>query len=537
MRYKGIVCLALGLAFSVSAHAVDERILMAPGRAVERLAGADSSLPGGEKETRALATGSSAWLSDNAVAVRGYRGGTDYILAPAEYRLDSATDLLLHFDEARPEDEAANYDCRAGSSFSIDRHRALLGGGAALFKGPNSALSLSPRPGALFLNGSRFRDFAIEFWLYPAVAENGEVIIEWKSLRKLPKGIEPETLSCVILGGRISWSFNNFFERPVLGGGSRAEIATRVELRAKSPLVPKTWSHHLLRFDGDTGLLEYLVDGVPEATTYATVDGHEGTSGGSGGGVFAPAIGASAPLLVGADYSGLMDEFRLSKASVDKPSLNAYGTDPGLVISPVADLGAGHSRLRSIEVTRKTPTDTSIEFSYRISDEWVGWGLDSPEWIPFRPGQSLPDSALGRYVQVRAELYSDGRGKASPALSSYVLHFEPDELPPPPARVVATPKDGAIELRWSRVPESDLAGYLVYYGDAPGEYYGTEAVEGASPLDAGLTTTVTLTGIPNGKLIYIVIAAYDSAAPPGAAATRAGEFSKEVAARPSRTAQ
>lgn len=537
MRYKGIVCLALGLALSGAASALDERILLAPGLPARRLAGADSALSGGDKGGLANVASAASWLSDNAVAVRGFKGGTDFVLAPAEYRLDGDTDLLLHFDGARPEDEAAHYGCRPSPSFAIERQRALLGRGAALFKGPASALSLEPGAGALLQSGSRFRDFAIEFWLYPSVAENGEVILEWKSLRKLPKGIEPESLSCVILGGRISWSFNNFFEKPILGGGSRAELATRVELRARSPLVPKAWSHHLLRFDGDTGLLEYLVDGVPEATAYATVDGHEGSGGGAGGGVFAPAIGASAPLVLGVDYSGLMDEFRLTRAPVDKPSLSAYGTDPGLVISPVADLGAGHSRLSSIEVARKTPGDTSIEFSYRVSDDWVGWGLDSPEWIPFRPGQALPETARGRYVQVRAELYPDGRGRSTPSLSSYVLHFEPDELPPPPSRIVATPKNGAIELRWSRVLDSDVAGYLVYYGDVPGEYYGEEAAEGPSPVDAGSSTTITLSGIPNGKLIYIVVAAYDAAAAPGAAAARAGEFSKEVAARPSRTAQ
>ena len=143
MRYKGIVCLALGLAFSVSAFAVDERYTHGPGprrRAPRRSRFGPARRPKGRRKP--LAAGSSSWLSDNAMAIRGYRGGTDYVLAPAEYRLDSATDLLLHFDGVRPEDEAANYDCRAGASFSIDRHRALLGGGAALFKGP--ALGLEP---------------------------------------------------------------------------------------------------------------------------------------------------------------------------------------------------------------------------------------------------------------------------------------------------------------------------------------------------------------------------------------------------------
>lgn len=529
--------MALCLALSWAAFAVDERILLASTGLPQRLAGADSGLPGGDRGGRASVGGAGDWLLDNAVSVRGYRGGSDYVLAPDEYRPDLSTDLLLHFESTKPSDVASHYLCSAGGSFALDRKAALLGRAAARFRGSSSTLSLSPLEGALLKGGNRFRDFSIEFWLYPTVAENGEVILEWKSFRRLTGAVETESFSCVISGGRLAWSFSNFFEKPILGGGTRAELANKIELRAKSPLIPKKWSHHLLRFDGDTGLLEYLVDGVTEATAYATADGHEGGGSGAAGSVFTPAVGADAPLQIGVNYSGLMDEFRITNAAQDRPQLTSFGRDPGLVISPVIDLGVGHSRLRSIDATRKTPGNSSIEFSYRISDDWVGWSPDSPEWLPLRPGQALPSSARGRYVQIRAELFPDGTGKYSPSLSSYLVHYEPDELPPPPARVVAIPKNGAIELKWSRVPEADVAGYLVFYGDAPGEYYGTEAVEGASPIDAGNTVSFTLSGIPNGRLIYIVVAAYDAAASPGAAASRAGEFSQEVSARPSRTAE
>ena len=70
--------------------------------------------------------------------------------------------------------------------------------------------------------------------------------------------------------------------------------------------MPRVWSHHLLRFDGDTGLVEYLVDGRPEATAYATATGREG------GTVFEPAVGAAAPLEFCPEYSGLADELRIS---------------------------------------------------------------------------------------------------------------------------------------------------------------------------------------------------------------------------------
>jgi hypothetical protein len=480
----------------------------------------------------------------------------DYVIVDDAYKNDPSVDLLLHFDDVVGSDETGNWDLVAGRSFSIDKAKALLGEGAGNFRGPDSVLTLSPKAGSVFGKNSGFRDFSIEFWLYPANADNGEVVLLWRSLRKLPSGVLPQQLSCVVSGGRLSWSFSGFFARP--GGSKAADADSRIELRARSTLVPREWSQHLLRFDGDTGLVEYLVDGRPEATAYATASGREG------GTVFEPTVGAAAPLEFCPDYSGLADEFRISRRFVEEPSLRPFGRDPSLVVSPVTDLGYGNSRLLAVEAEYKAPGTASVEFAYRIADTWAGWSADSPAWIPLRPGEALPESARGRYAQVKSELFADGSGRLSPSLSSITLRYEADPPPPAPARLIAYPKDGAVELHWTKVPEADLAGYLVYYGDRPGEYFGSGADQGPSPIDAGNTTTLTITGISNGRLLYFVVAAYDTGPDPDAglpgfragysgaalnhaesepgtalerAESRAGEFSMETAARPSRTAK
>jgi hypothetical protein len=297
--------------------------------------------------------------------------------------------------------------------------------------------------------------------------------------------------------------------------------------------VPRTWTHNLLRFDGDTGLLEYLIDGVPEAITHVTATGREG------GTVWQPAIGGLADLHLAPDFSGLVDEFRLSRRFVEDPSLKPFPREPALVISPVADLGFTHSRLVAIDLVARTPGTSGIELAYRMADEAAGWASEAPGWIPFRPGQDLAPSALGRYVQVRAELYADGSLRETPSLSALVFRYEPDPPPPPPSAVQAFPRNGAIELRWSRVPLADIGGYLIYYGEAPGEYRGRLAFEGPSPVDAGAKLSLTLTGLENGRIYYFAVASYDAAgrtASGGNPPSRAGEFSTEVSARPSRTA-
>lgn len=536
MNYKGICFLAICMLAAVPARALEERVKLVPGQASAVYASSPSS-----ESVPARALGE--WIVDGAVLRKGFKGGMDYVIADGAYANDPAVDLLLHFDALSEGDVSGNWAASAGRSYAIDATKALLGAGSGSFRGGDSSLSLSPKAGSMFGKDSSFRDFSIEFWLFPANADNGEVVLLWRSLRKLPSGVLPQLLSCVVSGGRLSWSFSGFFARP--GGLKPGDAASRVELRARAPLVPRVWSHHLLRFDGDTGLVEYLVDGRPEAIAYATASGREG------GTVFEPEVGAVSPIELCPDYSGLVDELRISRRFVDEPSLRPYGRDPAIVATPVADLGFGNSRLAAVDVEYKAPGTAGIEFSYRIADSWAGWGPESPEWLPFRAGEALNATARGRYAQVKAELYADGSGRLTPSLSSITFRYFADPPPPAPAKLIALPKDGAVELRWTRVPEADLAGYLVYYGERPGEYFGTGAAQGSSPVDVGDTTTLTLSGLPNGRLLYFVVAAYDSGPDPDAgvegakrteatlsrASSRAGEFSPEAAARPSRTAK
>ncbi|HUX41407.1 MAG TPA: LamG-like jellyroll fold domain-containing protein [Rectinemataceae bacterium] len=522
-------CLSLALLVAIPARALEERIVVAPGQTSVR-----EAAPGVTIVAKDIAPTFGDWVADGAALRIGYRGEPEYVLAHDLYKADAGTDLLLPFDDAAMGDATGHWTKVGSSGPSLDSATPRLGAGAAYFNGPASILRLEPGRAALFADRSRFRDFSIEFWLYPADAENGEVILMWQSIRKSGTDTLAQQLSCLVSSGRLSWSFDNFFAAPdgAFRGVGAFPRTTDITLTAKSPLIPRSWSHHLIRFDADTGLLEYLVNGVPEDMAYVTSTGHEG------GTVFTPAIGGASPISIGADYSGLLDEFRIERSFVSSPSLHPYGRDPALVLSPIVDLGYGHSRLLAVDAEEKIPGTSGIELSYRIADEAAAWSLDRPAWIPLRPGEPLPETARGRYAQVRAELYADGTGKLTPALSSLTFHFEPDPPPPPPSKLIAIPHDGSIELRWTRVPVADLGGYLVYYGDNPGEYMGKGAVEGDSPVDAGAALSFTLTGLTNGRLYFFAIASYDTPGTRAAGGTptaRAGSVSTEVAARPSRT--
>lgn len=439
------------------------------------------------------------------------------VLDPAQYRTAEDTDLLIHFDADSGRDETGRWRIEPQGSFKrAPGDLAYMGSGAASFRAPGSQLTLHPEKSGVFGTGSVSGDFSLEFWLYPANVESGEILLLWKGARRDGSRTTTQQISAIFSRNRMLFAFTNFFAPP--GGGT-----FQLNLTGTSLLVPRTWSHHLVRFDSSTGLVEYLMNGLPEAAAYATSTGREG------GAIFLPSVGTASPVTLGPNYTGLLDELRLSSRWVERPNLSRYGTEPGFAVSPLLDLGWNNTRLNSVDAEIRTPGDSGAAFFFRAGDTPEAWRENSPEWIPFRPGEPLPETARGRYAQVRVELYPDPRGSEGPVLSSITLRYLPDPPPPPPGEVLAVPGDGRITVRWSRVPEADLAGYLVYYGLAPGDYYGTEAVQGPSPVDAGGAVSVTLTGLVNGRLYYIAVASYDSVLP-----RRPGEFSREVSARPAK---
>jgi hypothetical protein len=104
--------------------------------------------------------------------------------------------------------------------------------------------------------------------------------------------------------------------------------------------------------------------------------------------------------------------------------------------------------------------------------------------------------------------------------------------------VTAAARDGAVELSWRPSAGSDLGGYLVYFGTSGGEYLGEIVILNKgmtrSPIDAGNRTSLRIEGLTNGTLYYFAVAAYGLAYRGGGDGRGAGEFSREVAARPLR---
>jgi hypothetical protein len=536
----------------------------------------DAETRQGITEINALRPGPVLALASGVVAGKAGEAGT--------------VDMALSFDEGRPTlfiDGVGHYRVKSSDSSAVSAagpQWARMGQGAVLFSastgnfaGSSSAalgagqrvsvsgggpLTIEPYRGdALFSPGRNMRDFTLEFWVYPLNMENGEQLLSWFASNTLPNtGLVSQRIQCVVTKNRFQWSFENFFFAP---HGSQA---LNLALTSQSSVVPKTWSHHLIRFDADTGFLEYMVNGNSEAIVYATSSGREEAE------VYTPLVGEGGIFTLGNRFSGMIDEFRIHRSFTVDPSLQRYAATGGRIESRTIDLGENSGLLKleasggriSLREGRarndyagsgdfRFADNSAVQFFLRAGDNPYRW--TETDWRVVMPGADLSDLLKGRYVQVAAALYPSGDGETSPYLEEIRILYRPNQPPRPPSQLMAVASDGAVVLSWKNSSDLNTSGYLVYYGTARGEYFGKDADLGVSPLDAGKRSSLRIEGLQNGTVYYFAVAAYShtaqldafsrgenwrenslqaSRAEAGGSPPHVGEFSREVSARPLR---
>lgn len=463
---------------------------------------------------------------DGVISVPGRWGLEDLTLDQGGYPVDPDTELLYHFDRASEGDAAGAW--RYAGTAAGDRGvgpmvaaaAAAIGPGGAAFTGRGDGVELVGPKDGLLAPDSAWGDFTIELWLHPATLANGETVLSWEGGVREGGGVATQALRVYLRDRRLVWEARDLFTLP---GGRRLSFT----LTGIRQLLPRAWHHHLLRFDARLGLLEYALDGEVEAVVHTTDTGREK------GSVAVPTIGAalSSPLVVGASYTGFLDELRVSRRFVEAPSLARLPATSGTAVSRLVDLGTTAARVARIETVQATPADSALFYYYRLSDEL---GRPAPAdsgagWTPFAPGAALPSGTRGRWLQLLVEFFPDGRRTSAPTLSNIRVVYEPHLPPLAPVGLVATPGNGKVTLSWRRVDDPEVTGYEVYYGTEPGSWFGEGAAEGPSPVDAGNVTGLVVTGLENGKLYYFTVAAYNGVEP-----RQRSPFAAEVGARPSR---
>ncbi|HOF84202.1 MAG TPA: hypothetical protein PLS27_04445 [Treponemataceae bacterium] len=473
-------------------------------------------LSGVPEEKTMLLGGPAGWTAfsreQNLARARGRLGYEAVVLDSSG---DSATDdLYLSFDGTVFGDEAENYALVSNDLLPAGTAQARHGG-AALCNTDNSGLVLRGSPESLFGSPGAAKSFTIEFWLYPAVTENGSILFQWRSSRTGDGLPRYQYIRSVIMKNRLEWSFSNIWS-------TFAGEPVNVVLSGRRNLVPGEWTHHALSYDAVTGLLEYRIDGETEVIRFLTHGGRES------GDVYPAILGAVSEIEIAPRFSGLLDEFRIRRSPAGSVTIenrnelmNRYPVRGGRFETNPLDSGGPASVLESLDAEIDRPGETGAAFFVRAGENFYRWTDTSPEWQPVRPGEPVT-GVSGRYFQVAVELYPDGEAAATPVLTSISLKYREDTPPWPPVRLRAEPGDGFVTLSWPASIDHDTAGYLVYWGTRPGEYLGS-----GSPLDAGKNLSAKIENLENGVLYYFSVAAYDAAGK-----THQGPQSAEASVRP-----
>ncbi len=444
----------------------------------------------------------------------GY-GALGLISSPA--KISETTDMYLSFDFPEPVEETGSYTLVSYATVRSSAKAAKFGEGAALYstQSKEDGVRLKPNKNSFFAGESIVHSFTIEFWLKPQVIESGSIILKWWSSLSNKKTTMFQNIIAAVAGGKLEWSFLNIWQT-----GDNKELD--VKLSGMSNLIPEIWSHHLITYNENTGLLEYRMNGKVEAVTYLTDTRTESPQ------VLYAMLGAESDVVIGTRYSGLIDEFKVTKFFSEQGMpwqisalFEKFAPEGGRIETNIIDADGKKSAAKMLRAVLDKPDQTDVEFFIRAADTPFNWNSTYPEWKSVRINEKIKNIE-GRYFQLACAIYPDATGLKSPLVHSISLEYEKDNPPLPPAKVLAKPSNGSVMLSWSPSVNFDVKGYLVYYGEQRGEYFAA-----GSPIDAGNTLKFKIEGLQNGKLYFFAVAAYDEER-----GGHAGDLSQEVWARP-----
>lgn len=438
---------------------------------------------------------------------------------------DEETDLLINFENKENPILLGDYEILSnGLTFSENTQHHKLAG----FSRNLGGLELQGKKGSFFGDEGLHGSFSLEFWLNPSIVENGEEIFNWESSLNYDGQLIYQLLKCSFHKGHFEWNISNFFHSFEV-----TNINAEVKLTGTSKIIPNSWSYHVLSFNAENGLLEYIVNGITEDLTYITSDKTEK------GEVSLVTLGTVSKVEICNDYTGLIDEIRLIRRPYSPPSFQTpdkagkightkFIPNGGNFVSNPIMISYG-AKLNSLVAEMNKPEQTEIYYYIRYGENQYNWTKDFPKWIEVKNGEELKD-AKGLYFQVAAQLFPDGNGEITPTITQIKLDFTelPEPLPPFVVRAIA--KNQSVTLNWNYSVDENAGGYFIYYGLRPGEYLGRFANEGNSPIDVGKVNSYTITGLENGKIYYFSVASkseYDERI--------IGPLSKEVFARPVNT--
>lgn len=499
-------------------------------------------------------------LLENASVSAGPGGKAVYMIKDLTYRGTSdpfITDIVLSFNTPPARllrDDTGHYRIPR-RDYNFVTGRGTLGSGGAEFFKRGQGITVQTVKNAWLGTCDDLGSFTIEFRFMPYDLHDGSTLLSRVGhFSGVRRGIE-----IFFAGGRIVAGLYGIFDRP--GRKSHDVI-----MSGGRSITKMKWHHFSLSFDRMSGKLVKSLDGQEDEVVYVTEGGEPFN------GVYAPSFGYRAgdgrlrcvdapPALIGADYSGLLDEFRISYRQIEEleertalayrtyHSTGMIGRIPfnveGVVTSPVYRFEGTGTKVTEFRWKDELPRDTFIWMEFRIYDRLFREGDRTLKWYRIINGQKKiylvrtesGEYLRGKYYQWRAHLISSPEGARSPRLTEIELDYRPDPPPAVPRFLEATAgEDGSIILTWRKNRDHDILGYRIYYGTRRGVYDGIISVVNGSRITNDITsgdsiripvtdlvieenrsldTTGKLTFplLNNTVLYYFAVSAYDSYRP------------------------
>jgi hypothetical protein len=177
----------------------------------------------------------------------------------------------------------------------------------------------------------------------------------------------------------------------------------------------------------------------------------------------------------------------------------------GSLTTDIIDLDG--SILRGINLIGEEPNASQFRTFVRFGDFRASFD-DRLEWQPFNPSVDY-SGITERFVQFRVDFFAGNAAASSPILHDLIVVRESVSPPPRPGAVSFTRQGNGVLITWQPLLIGDIAGYKLYFGTMPGEYFGS-INRLNSPIDVGNTTSFFIEGLEVGRLYYFTITAYNS---------------------------
>ncbi len=474
------------------------------------------------------------------------------------------SDLTLSFNGPRSGafDESGRYRIRY-SNYNRYTGTDASGGGAALFFRQEDYLVLESVPDGWSTETDDLGSFSIEFRIRPSATATGAVIFS----RSGYAGGRRNGIDITFRSGRLHVALNTLFKT------DDGDVQSH-EFSVPREIGHNKWYHCVLSYDRTNGLLTFLIDSHEVYSRYMTSDATRS------GTILPPAFapGDIPDIIIARNYSGVLDEFRISYSKYDdlaeltpmadkkylpvKENERTPVNMEGVVTSPVYEFPHTGTMIRKFYWDEKLPEDSFIWFEIRMDDARFGQFHGEPRWYRITNGQRniylhrLEEEnrfLRGKYLQWRAHLIPSPDGAHSPELTGVSIDFEQDVPPVPPIGVeVVETGDEYVIIRWKKNVDHDIAGYCIYYGLQSGQYDGriryvdgkrivnteqdyvqvkiqNKTIEMNRKIDKSNVLTYPL--LKNNVLYFFSVSAYDSYRT-GTQHNHESDLSHEISARP-----